>query len=299
MSVRRGLALAQRLLAGVVLVVSGAYLLIYLYRWEWNRAIVSGLFFVAAEVALAASMLLRRMQRLEQRLKDTADASPHVLDHLRATPIDRPDPFAWLREQPHQLGVFVPVLLGAGAILSAIAYVVERVAEVTAAPVFDRRIARRLSALGLVSRGTEGSASRGAARGRPMVMIAASTACAVIAAVVIGWLAVDALQDATQSRPETSPRPATTVIGLSIAQRGADERAEETAEALWVGCRSTLGAQPVHGRLVPITGDRIDLVVEPGIGDLSTRRLTGCLRDLRINRALAHVVSVEHRTVGP
>ena len=41
----------------------------------------------------------------------------------------------------------IPVLLGAGVILSAIAYVVERVAEATAIPLFDRRISTRLSAL--------------------------------------------------------------------------------------------------------------------------------------------------------
>ena len=49
---------------------------------------------------------------------------------------------------------------------------------------------------------------------------------------------------------------------------------------------------------MPIAGDRIDLVIEPGIGDLSTRRLTGCLRDLRINRALAHIMWVDQRVAG-
>jgi hypothetical protein len=139
---RRLLALGQRLLLGVVLVVSGAYLLIYLYRWEWNRAIISGIFFVAAEVALATAMILRRLRALEQRTASPQQPSPPVLERLRSTPVDRPDPFAWLKTHDSRVGVFVPVLLGAGAILSAFAYVVERVGEATALPALDQRLAR-------------------------------------------------------------------------------------------------------------------------------------------------------------
>ena len=46
-----------RVLVVVVLVASGAYFLVYLYRWQWNRALVSGLFFVAAEIAVVASVV--------------------------------------------------------------------------------------------------------------------------------------------------------------------------------------------------------------------------------------------------
>ena len=143
---RQLVAGAQRLLAGVVLVLSGAYMIVYLYRWEWNRAIISGVFFVAAEVALATSMILRRLRALEGReAPQLAEASPRVLERIRETPVDRPDPFAWLRPRSGRLGVFVPVLLGAGAILSALAYVVERFAEATALPSVDRRLASRMS----------------------------------------------------------------------------------------------------------------------------------------------------------
>ena len=56
MMFRHLLASIPRLVVGVVLTLAGAYLLIYLSRWEWNRAIILGLFFVAAEVALATSV---------------------------------------------------------------------------------------------------------------------------------------------------------------------------------------------------------------------------------------------------
>ena len=74
MTIRRLLSMAVRLLGLAVLVTSGTYLLVYLYRWEWNRALISGLFFVAAEVALATGTLMRRFDRIERRLDDV-DAS--------------------------------------------------------------------------------------------------------------------------------------------------------------------------------------------------------------------------------
>ena len=40
------------LAAVVTLLASGAYVFVYLYRWEWNRAQVSAAIFVAAEVGL-------------------------------------------------------------------------------------------------------------------------------------------------------------------------------------------------------------------------------------------------------
>jgi hypothetical protein len=292
---RRLLALGQRLLLGVVLVVSGAYLLIYLYRWEWNRAIISGIFFVAAEVALATAMILRRLRALEQRTASPQQPSPPVLERLRSTPVDRPDPFAWLKTHDSRVGVFVPVLLGAGAILSAFAYVVERVGEATALPALDQRLATRLSVLapppgGLLGRAPK-TTDRSPTRSRPTSVGATMLALAAMA--ILGWLGIDALVDATQSRPDTSDRPARTTIELSIAQRGA-AATSETAEALWVGCRPTLGPRPTTAKVVPLGGDRFQLVLEPGIGHLGARRLTGCLSDLTLDYVRADVVDVEN-----
>ena len=52
----------------VVLATSATYMLVYLYRWEWNRALVAGLFFVAAEVAVVGTSLLRRLRTVEAKL---------------------------------------------------------------------------------------------------------------------------------------------------------------------------------------------------------------------------------------
>ena len=52
-----GLRVASRLLLVGVLVASGGYVLVYLYRWEWNRALMAGVFFLAAEIALVGAAL--------------------------------------------------------------------------------------------------------------------------------------------------------------------------------------------------------------------------------------------------
>jgi hypothetical protein len=296
---RQLLALAPRLLSGVVLALSGAYMIIYLYRWEWNRAIISGVFFVAAEVALAASMILRRLRGLGRQDAARPEPSPLVLDRLRSTPVDRPDPFAWLAPRGDRLSVFIPVLLGAGAILSTLAYIVERVAAVTAVPAVDRRLATRLAALNPPAEGLLGSrpiATEAAARrsepGRGPAALA-SIGLAVAAIAVIGWLGLQALLEATQTRPDPADRPARTTIELSVAQLRTSVNPGAAVEALWVVCRSALGDLPVEAEVTPMGGDRVALVLEPGIGRLGARRVTGCLSDLRIDRVRASVREVE------
>jgi hypothetical protein len=61
-----------RLFGVVVLAASGAYVFVYLYRWEWNRAIIAGTFFLATEVALLGSTVLTRLRALDAKLDDAA-----------------------------------------------------------------------------------------------------------------------------------------------------------------------------------------------------------------------------------
>jgi hypothetical protein len=141
---RVGLALAT-----VVMAVSGWYVFVYLYRWEWNRAIVAGIIFLAAEIGLLGGALLDRLSKLGYRIDelDRRDAATEerLLRQLRSHPSEPAKPFAWM--DGTRTNVFIPVLLGAGAVLSALAWVVDRVARATAGPVLDKRLARRLSAL--------------------------------------------------------------------------------------------------------------------------------------------------------
>jgi hypothetical protein len=75
---------------------------------------------------------------------------PRVVRRLHeAAPPSRILPFAGLERSSQQLSVFVPVLLGAGALLSAAAWLVERIGRMTAAPELERGLARQLESLAL------------------------------------------------------------------------------------------------------------------------------------------------------
>jgi hypothetical protein len=129
------------LLGTITLVACGVYSVVYVYRWEWNRALLVGLLFVAIEVALVGLLVLRRVQRLDTTI--TADRELRALEHIRATRPQR-DHFAWLERDLSQLSVFVTVLLGAGVLLTIGAWVIDRIASHTALPTLEQSLARRL-----------------------------------------------------------------------------------------------------------------------------------------------------------
>jgi len=147
---RLGLIAALVTMAG-----SGWYVFVYLYRWEWNRALISGVIFLAAEIGLMGALVIRRLARIERRLDELPSGSrprqadPAVLGRLREGAPPRREPFAWLGRRPDRVSVFVPVLLGAGVVLSGLAWLVERVARHVTGPVAERGLARRLQALAL------------------------------------------------------------------------------------------------------------------------------------------------------
>jgi hypothetical protein len=148
------MTLSARLLIRTFLVCtllgSGGYVLLYLFRWEWNRAMISGLFFLAAEGALLADGVVARLRRIEDEVRLVGEDRGRVdaaSAHLTATRPAAPNRFEWLRPSSGQTSVFVPFLMGAGVLLSAIAWAVERLARMTARPAMERHLARQLSPL--------------------------------------------------------------------------------------------------------------------------------------------------------
>jgi hypothetical protein len=129
-------------LAGIgTLVAAGAYMIVSLNRWEWNRALFFGLIVLIAEVALATGLVLRKLGQLERRARPDAEVLG-ILQESRPAP---PDRFGWLKDSARgQMNVFITFLVGGGVILSAAAWVVDRVASKTATPVAETRLARRL-----------------------------------------------------------------------------------------------------------------------------------------------------------
>ena len=144
----------MRLLGWVVgvatLLATGAYLFVYIYRWEWHRALLVGVLFLAALLALATGLVLRRIGRLEQALRSPArpgGASDPVLRRLHEAPVQA-RPFPWLRpESLEQTHVFIPILLGGGVVVSALAWLVERIAGSSAREGVEAELAGELEGI--------------------------------------------------------------------------------------------------------------------------------------------------------
>jgi hypothetical protein len=143
----------RSVLGGVTLVASGAYTFVYLYRWEWNRALMSAAIFVAAEVAVMGSVMAERLKAISKRLDARDDeARRRRVDRIQETAPPARVSFDWLA-RPQQMNVFVPVLMGAGVLMSGLAWIVERVARATVRPVAERGLAAQLDGLALPAAG--------------------------------------------------------------------------------------------------------------------------------------------------
>lgn len=137
------------LLAALTLLASGGYTFVYLYRWEWNRALFTSLVFIAVEVGVATALLIKRFTRIEARLdaeQERLAAEARARIRLEATAPKR-DHFAWLQRSTEGTNVFITILLGAGVLISALTWVVDRVASRTARPTLESGLAQRLGTI--------------------------------------------------------------------------------------------------------------------------------------------------------
>jgi hypothetical protein len=143
----------RALVGGLTLAASGSYTFIYLYRWEWNRALMSAAIFIAAEVAVMGSLLAERLKLIGKRLDAQTESNQRQrLDRIRETAPPAKVSFDWLA-RPQQMNVFVPVLMGAGVLMSGLAWVVERLAKATVRPVAENGLATQLDGLALPAAG--------------------------------------------------------------------------------------------------------------------------------------------------
>lgn len=286
----------------LVLLTSGTYLLVYLYRWQWNRALVAGMFFVSAEVAVAAGSILRRLVRMEARLDQLAapppaTGTPSPLEHLRATAPEPRAPFAWL--EPGRTNVFVPVLLGAGALISVLAAAVERVAGATARPALERGLARRLQPLTLPAGGLlgplPGAVPMTPAFRAPLVFGRLAAALVAVMGVAV---VVDVVADATQNGGDVRRNELVSDVTIEISHREAGGVAVETAESLWAACRPQLVRGSTLEGITDLGGGRLTLVVHPAIGEFARRRFSGCIQDVTLDRVQATIVGLGTRQAG-
>ena len=134
----------------LTLLATGGYLFVYIYRWEWHRALLVGLLFLATLVALATALLLRRLGAVERRVAaapSSAASSSQALRRLQEAP-ERGRPFPWLgADDLSRTPVFIPVLLGGGLVVSAVAWGVERLAGRSARAGVEAELAGELHLL--------------------------------------------------------------------------------------------------------------------------------------------------------
>ncbi|MFL6206136.1 MAG: hypothetical protein ACJ739_12390 [Acidimicrobiales bacterium] len=287
-----------------VLAASGIYALIYLFRWEWHRAIITALFFVAAEIGLGLALIMRRLARLEEHVDELARRpvpgaiDPSVLARIQEAAPPARKPFEWLESTSTSLSVFLPFLLGVGALASGLAWVVEQVARRTSTPTLERSLASRLSALALPEGGLVGPAlevhpkRERTAVGRTVLLPVAT----VVLVTLIAAAGIDRLGDAIQTRPEVRHEGVVTRVELDLRGARSAARPEQSAAILWGTCshvlRGTVGQETIR----PLGGGRLELLVPADITPGAEQRLRGCLQDAVVDRVQASVISVEPTT---
>ncbi|WP_329180034.1 MULTISPECIES: hypothetical protein [unclassified Streptomyces] len=288
------------LFGGLCLVAAAVYLVIYLYRWEWQRAIVCGVLLLAVEGFLVLVVMLGRMGRIEQRLTEADTRVEEIrrrLEHSREE--QSVHAFRWLGGDPRdgagRTFVFVPVLMVTGAALSGLAWVIQRIAAVTARPGAERRLAGRLAPLAAPAGGVRGPLPQledrpAVPRARPLRAVAASFgAVAAVALLVFG---VRALSDATETRAESRPNAAASIVVFQIEVHGtSDDTARQlAAQDLWESCRRSTAVDNPAASLGRLSGAVYAAVVRPALSSHDMMRLRGCLSDAMANRATATVL---------
>ena len=142
-------------LVGVATVVSSAaYVFVYLYRWEWHRALIMGTFLVAAEVPLATALVLRRLRDLArpESAGPGPGPDPRLLGRIREAAPQRHH-FAWLDPRSGSTNVFITMFVGGGILVSGLAWVIDRLASGTGGRHLEGDLARRLSAIAFPTEG--------------------------------------------------------------------------------------------------------------------------------------------------
>ncbi|MGP4112146.1 hypothetical protein ACTWP5_14670 [Streptomyces sp. 4N509B] len=306
---------------GVAAGAAAVYTVVYLYRWEWERALLSGVLLLVVEVFLATVAVLAQVDRLRRRLAESDRRAEEMLRHLAETRprhAHGPEPFRWLRGTAAPRGptgsgggepgagagrdtfVFVPVLVAAGAALSMLAILIQRLAAAGTRPGAERRLAGRLAGLAAPPGGILGAAATPAGEAttppppvppaRPLRAV--GRVVSVLATAVLVALAVDLISDATQTRRQQPPASAATTVVFRVELRGVpNDRAAVTraAQELWEHCHRSTSVLRT-GTLGRLEGNVFSGVLRPPLPEHDLLRLRGCLRDTTANRALATVL---------
>jgi hypothetical protein len=282
---------------------AGTYFVVYLYRWQWQRAMLCGVLLLVVEVMLLGLVLLGRLGRIEERLLDSdrrqrepAARQEDGPARLRWTPEeDGRARFRWLEDTADRTYVFVPVLMVTGVLLSGLAWLVQRIVAAVSRPA-ERRLAGRLAVLAAPDPAADGDLddlpSPGAPRppGRTARLVAVGGVVAALLAALVAGLA-----GLTQTREENGDGSAATSVVVRIDMRGSgstEERRSLAARQIWERCRDSTSEPLTHAALGDLGDDLFAGVVRPGLTDHDRMRLRGCLEDTTLDRAHLTVVGI-------
>lgn len=282
------------LFGGAAAVGAGVYFVVYLYRWQWQRAILSGVLLLIVGVLLLGLVLLGRLARIEERIRESDRRQQETLARLRQTHSgERGDRFRWLDDPASRTYVFVPVLLITGVVLSGIAWLVQRIASVTARPTAERHLAGQLAVLTAPDPAPdadlEDTTPPGGGRGRAARLITVGVGVALLVSLVVG------LADLTQTRKEERNGAAATSVLVRVDMRGVPPSAERQAMAAsqaWERCRNSTSVPLRRTTLGELGDGMFAAVVRPSLTDHDRLRLRGCLEDSEVDRAHLTVVGI-------
>ncbi|MDN3020995.1 hypothetical protein [Streptomyces sp. S.PB5] len=291
------------LFGGLAAAGAGTYLVVYLYRWQWQRAMLCGVLLLVVEVLLLGIVMLGRLTRIEERIsasdrrqRELAARQEDALARLRQPALEREETqFRWLADPADKAYVFVPVLMVTGVVLSGLAWVVQRIAAATGRPA-ERRLAGRLAVLTAPDPASPDDLEDLPApaavppRGRTVRMAAVG----VVGVALLGGLVVG-LADLTQTREEHANDSAATSVVVKVDMRGPDtthQRRSLAAEQIWERCRDSTSVPLRHETLGDLGDGLFAGVVRPALTDHDRLRLRGCLEDATLERAHLTVVGI-------
>ncbi|MBE4736092.1 MULTISPECIES: hypothetical protein [Streptomyces] len=284
------------LFGGAAALGAGVYFVVYLYRWQWQRAILSGVLLLIVGVLLLGLVLLGRLARIEERIRESDRRQQDALARLRQTHTrERGDRFRWLEDPASRTYVFVPVLLITGVVLSGIAWLVQRIASVTARPAAERHLAGRLAVLTSPDPAPDADLEDtappgiGRRRGRAARLVTVGVGVGLLVSLVVG------LADLTQTRKDERNGAEATSVLVKVDMRGVPTNAERqsmAASQAWERCRNSTSV-PLRRTTLGELGDGLFAgVVRPSLTDHDRLRLRGCLEDADVDRAHLTVVGI-------
>lgn len=285
-----------------VLLVSGGHAVYYLLEWEWVRAQIAGIAFVAALVVSATLVVLMRLRALERRLdvllQPGATAAVEMPAAVPAAPAvsstdtePRPD-FAWLSTSGGLSGlalpvltllafrdpaptVFIPVFLATGVAVSVVASGVEWVAA-------HRHPAPAPPPAPEAGRPGDTTPRRMSSR----AAVAVPLGGVLVIGAVIGGLWITAHY---WSAPVGQ---GTTTLVLEVERNGRISSDLEVAEVMGRYCVLNAGVNVRFGDVRPGPDGGVLLRMSPLLDEDAQNRFGGCLEDAVLDRHRIAVTDV-------